>query len=163
MKCVFGILARVIVLGFFALNAWNISQNITEHSKLISNKYKSTQVLLENLVGQEFPPHIHHSQFEENAEAIILYMCYGIMTLAVLSLLKPGLGKLVAIVWLIMQILEHELIALTQDRNLKQLENLALILAVFMSGMIVSSCAGKKSAMCGTGTNVGTNNSTASA
>ena len=163
MKCFFALIARALVIGFFALNAWNISQNITEHSKMMSENYKATQDLLEAMSGKQFPPHIHHSKFEENAEMIILYLCYAILTLAALSLVKPGLGKLVAIVWLLMQVVEHELLALTQNRNFRQLENLAMILAVFMSGMIVSACSGRASAMCGKGTTVGDNNSAASA
>ena len=147
-KCLFLFVARVIVTGFFALSAWNTLQNIEEHSKLLSTKYKTFQDRVTHLSGLGFHESIHHDNVSSFAETIVMYICYVTLTLSVLSLIKPSVGKLVAFVWFLTQVLEHEFLELTQNRNLKQLEVLAMTLAVFLSGLIVNSSC-KKSLSCG--------------
>ena len=144
---IFSCLSRLIVLGFFALSAWNTINDLKTHSENFSGKYQVFQKRVETLVGKEFHEHIHHDKVTQFSEQIVLYISYAIMTFCVLGLLKPCAGTIPAFLWLFNQILEHEFLELTQNRNLKQLEVLALTSAVFVSALLVS-CNNKKGGKC---------------
>ena len=137
----------MVVLAFFAMTAWNTINDLETHSNAFSGNYKSFQTRVENLSGYNFHEQIHHNFVTQFAEQIVLYMAYASIAFCVLALLKPCIGTIPAFMWLMTQVLEHEFLELTQNRNLKELEVLALTLAVFVSGLLVS-CNGNKSKKC---------------
>ena len=148
-KCFFGLLARVVVAGFFALSAWNCLQDLESQGANLSTKYKTFQERVTLMSGQQFHQHIDHQTVSKFAEQIVEYLSYLILTLCVFSMLKPCFGKWVVIIWVLTQFLEHEFLELTQNRNLKQLEVVALTMAVAVSGWLVNSTCASKATSCG--------------
>ena len=148
MNCsILNCMARMVVLAFFALTAWNTINDLETHSNSFTGKYQTFQTRVETMTGYNFHPHIHHSSVSQFAEQIVLYLAYASLAFCALGLLKPCAITIPSFLWLVMQVLEHEFLEMTQNRNLKQIEVLALTLAVFISGLLVS-CSGKKSKSC---------------
>ena len=140
-------MARLVVLAFFALSAWNTVNDLETQSNSFTGKYQTFQKRVEAMTGYNFHQNIHHSFVSQFAEQIVLYLAYASLAFCVLAMLKPCAGTVPAFLWLVMQVLEHEFLEMTQNRNLKQIEVLALTLAVFISGLLVS-CNGKKGKSC---------------
>ena len=144
----FSCLMRVVVAGFFALSAWNTINDLNTHSEALPGRYKTFQTRVESMSGYKFHSHIHHDKVSEFAEQIVMYVAYATLGLSGLALLVPCAGKLSAFLWLLNQLLEHEFLELTQNRNMKQIEVLAMTLAVFCSALLVFSGSGSYKKCC---------------
>merc|ERR1719322_2124314 len=88
--------------------------------------------------------HEHVSKLGQGPAELCLYLSYAILSFCVIALLKPCAGTLAAFLWLFTEVLEKEFLMLTQNRNLKQLEVLAMSTAIFASAMLVSCNSSKK-------------------
>ena len=142
-RCIMG----VVVLGFFALSAYNVIQDLETNSTKFAGKYKTFQTRVENMSGYTFHQHIHHDKVSEFAETILLYVSYVSLAFCAIAMLKPCAGVIPAFLWLVSQVLEHEFLELSQNRNLKQIEVVAMTLAVYISALFVF-CSGPKKSCC---------------
>ena len=141
-------LARLVVLGFFAVSAWNNINDIEAISQKWTASYNKQTELLNTQYNVKMDlVHEHVGKLGQGPAELCLYLSYAIMTFCVLGLLKPCAGTLAAFLWLFTEILEKEFLMLTQNRNLKQLEVLAMTTAIFASALLVS-CSGSSKGCC---------------
>ena len=148
LSSLFHCLSRLVVAGFFVLSAWNTINDLQTQTDSFHGKYKTFQSRVESMSGLKFHQHIHHENVSPFAEQIVLYVAYATLALSGLALLVPCTGKLPAFLWLLNEVLEQEFLEMTQNRNLQQLERLAMTLAVFVSALLVFSGAGIFSRKC---------------
>ena len=141
-------MARLVVLGFFAVSAWNNINDIEAISQRWTASYnKQTELLTSEYNVKLDLVHENVAKLGQGPAELCLYLSYAIMSLCVLGLLKPCFGSLAAFLWLLTEVLEKEFLMLTQNRNLKQLEVLAMTTAIFASALLVC-CGASKSKCC---------------
>ena len=137
------LLARLITAAFFIISSLNTIKDLDKNAEKFTQKYKTFQKQTEELIGTNFDKNIDHSTVSGLSSSIILYISYGVMTFAILSLLTGRFGQLAAWVWLTTQLLEHEVMGMVRKRDLGKIQTLSMILAVFVSLMVLNSTSKK--------------------
>ena len=135
------LITNMAFIALFVLSSWNNLQEVQTSSERFSQKYGVMQDKISYLSGLEFHPQIHKETVSANAVAILTAICYTVIFLSISSIMISKLGVLASIMWLLMQLLELEVAGFSAKTPLMEIEQLALVFAIFTGALLSFRCA----------------------
>lgn len=141
------LVTKIALLSFFALNGWNVLQDVGKHTTKFKNSYKTLEKTVKSRLGVDLPPAVNSSNVGKNSEYIVKGLAWAQIALAVGAVLLTGkLAALLGIVYFVQELVHLNVANVSLKTPLGEVEHFALAVALLTACMLLagySTCCTK--------------------